>query len=166
MLEVRGREIRLSPFAESTARIRSGATVNLGGEDFHLHSDASNLRINCSNLQSQLKPNDVIYVDDGAVVGIVTEVHETGVKLEIKIGGNIKSGAAVRVTAGKHGNLPLVTKSDIEDLSAMSSVGVIDYLAVPFISTGADIKQVRECLGVYGAGINVLAKIDTIDGVH
>jgi len=86
--------------------------------------------------------------------------------MEIKIGGNIKSGGAVRVTAGKHGNLPLVTKADIEDLAMLSKTVVIDYLAVPFTSTGADLKQVRECLGEFGKNISLLAKIDTIDGVH
>jgi len=76
MMEIRGREIRLSPFVDgATTRIRSGASVSLSGEDSHLPSDELNLRINCLNLQSQLKPNDVVYIDDGAVVGIVIEVR-------------------------------------------------------------------------------------------
>ena len=49
MLELRGREVRISDLADpkGEVRVRSGATVNMLGGEFHLPSDAQNLRINC-----------------------------------------------------------------------------------------------------------------------
>ena len=113
-----------------------------------------------------MKPNDVIYFDDGKVVGIVIEVSAKEVKMEIKIGGSIKSNCNVRFTGGKHSNLELVTKEDVEDITAISRLIMIDYLAIPFCNSGADPMTVRELLGPEGQHIKVLSKIDTLEGVQ
>ena len=72
---------------QQTLRIRSGTSVNMTGGEMHIPSDPNNIRINNEQIQRYLKPNDVIYFDDGKVVGIVVEVMQAGVKMEIKIGG-------------------------------------------------------------------------------
>lgn len=73
MLEVRGREMRISCFDDpkGEVRVRSGSNVKMTGGEFHLPSNATHLRINCDFIQNHLKPNDVIYFDDGKAVGIV-----------------------------------------------------------------------------------------------
>lgn len=98
-------------------------------------------------------------------MGIVIEVSAKEVKMEIKVPGTIKSGCSVRFTGGKHSNLDLVTKDDIEDITAISQLMMIDYLAVPFCNSGADPMTVRELLGPEGTNIKVLSKIDTLEGV-
>ena len=113
-----------------------------------------------------MKPNDVIYFDDGKVVGIVSEIFETGIKMDIKIGGTIRSKCNVRFTGGKHTQLEIITAADTEDLIAISQCTVIDFLAVPFVSSSADIKTIRDRLGQHGTSIHLLAKIDTIAGIH
>lgn len=85
--------------------------------------------------------------------------------MEIKIGGQLKGNCAVRFTGGKHNNLQLITKQDIEDISAISQQTIIDYLAVPFCSSGADPLTIRELLGESGKSVKVISKIDTLEGV-
>lgn len=101
MVDVRGREIRMSKFKEGTLRVRSGNNFSLFGGEFHNWSDAKNLRVNSDNIQRSLKQNDVVYIDDGMAVGIVTEVSLSGIKLEIKSGGIIKSNCSVKFVGGK-----------------------------------------------------------------
>lgn len=76
MIELRGREIRLSHINDKSGvlRIRSGSTVNMFGGSFHLASDPLNFRISSEIIHRHLKPNDVVYLDDGKVVGIVAEI--------------------------------------------------------------------------------------------
>jgi len=150
MLETRGREIRISNFETATQRMRSGSTVSLIIDEFNKESNDTQLRISSNVIQRFLKPNDVIYFDDGKVVGIVIEVTAKEVKMEIKIGGNLKSNCNVRFTGGKHSNLELVTKDDVEDISSISQLIMIDYLAIPFCNSGADPMTVRELLGPEG----------------
>jgi pyruvate kinase len=166
MVETRGREVRISAFESPTQRIRSGSTVSLLIDEFNSASNESQLRINSSVIQRFLKPNDVIYFDDGKVVGIVIEVSAKEVKMEIKIGGTIKSSCNVRFTGGKHSNLELVTKEDVEDIATISQLTMIDFLAIPFCNSGADPMTVRELLGPEGKNIKVISKIDTLEGVQ
>ena len=90
------------------------------GGEFHKPSDATKLRINNDMIQRFLKPNDVVYIDDGKVIGIVSEIDEIGVKMEIKIGGYVKANATVRFTGGKHAQLPLLADEDFRDLAFIS----------------------------------------------
>jgi pyruvate kinase len=173
MIQIRGREVRISPFAknEATIRIRTSNTVKLIGGAYGLPSDVEgnnvNLRVSCDSMQRNMKPNDVVYIDDGKVVGIVQEVTENGVKLEVKETGIIKSHCAIRYTGGKHSTLPAVSLADIEDLKAISELIMIDFVVLPFVSSSADVKKLQEDLiSLEGSKPSILSRIDTIDGIH
>ena len=105
-------------------------------------------------------------MDDGKVVGIVIEVSTAEVKMEIKIGGTLKSKCNVRFTGGKHSNLDLVTKDDISNIRTISQLIMIDFIAIPFCNSGADPMTVRELLGPEGKQIKIISKIDTLEGVQ
>lgn len=81
MVEIRGREIRMSHIVEKTGalRIRKGTAVTMVGGQVELASDATCFRINNDDIQRYLKPNDVAYVDDGKVVAVVTGIGEQGI---------------------------------------------------------------------------------------
>ena len=78
----------------------------------------------------------------------------------------MKGNTAVRFTGGKHSNLQLVAKADMDDISAISKETIIDYLAIPYVSSGADPLTVKELLGSNGSIIDVISKIDTLEGVQ
>lgn len=122
LVEIRGREVRMSHIAEKTGtvRVRKGTAVTMCGGQYEQASDASTFRIKNDDIEKYLKPNDVAYVDDGKVVAVVTAINESGVQLEVKIGGAIKSHSSIRFTQGKHAQLPVITQEDISDLSAIS----------------------------------------------
>jgi len=43
---------------------------------------------------------------------------------------------------------------------------MVDFIAVPFVASKADVLNLRESLGPTGCNIGILAKIDTIDAIH
>jgi pyruvate kinase len=92
MVELRGREIRISKIldASNQMKIRAGSIVNLIAGQYDQPSDANNFRINTSEMQKVLKPNDVIYFDDGKVIGIIIDIQPSSARMEIKIGGVMK----------------------------------------------------------------------------
>ncbi len=103
MVECRGREVRLSNFKESnTCRLKSGSHVTMISGEYPMLSDSENLRISNEIVSRYLKTNDVVYFDDGKVVGIVRGITDTGVDLEIKQGGTLKGNASCRFVGGKH----------------------------------------------------------------
>lgn len=168
MLELRGREVRVSHAANAnnTLRCKSGSTVLMCGGEFDKPSDVETFRINNETVLRYLKNNDVIYFDDGKVVGIVKSIAETGVELEIKIGGTMRGNCSVRFVQGKHAQLPLTKKEDIEDLQKISAQFHIDFIAVPYVSGPSDITQLRRALGPYSKNISFVAKIDMDEGLR
>ena len=129
-------------------------------------SDNKTFYCNCDTIQRYLKPNDVVYIDDGKVVGIVLEISAEGCIMEIKVGGTLRSQCQLRFSGGKHNNLPLIPKEDILDLQEISKNVMIDFLAIPLSATRLDIKKIRDTLGEFGKSIRLLAKIDSIHGVE
>jgi len=168
MLEARGREIRLSQVNDPSGelKIRSGTVVNLNCLNYLGVSDAKTFYCNCDIVQRYLKPNDVVYIDDGKVVGIVLEISNEGCMMEIKVGGNVRTNCQIRFIGGKHDKLNLINPKDMTDMAAISKEMQIDYLVLPIATCGEDIKQLREKLGEGGKSIKLLAKIDSISGVE
>jgi pyruvate kinase len=76
MIEVRGREIRMSHVDEKigTLKIRTGSVVTVTCGEFWKVSEPNNIKINNETIQRYLKNNDVVYIDDGKVVGIVIDI--------------------------------------------------------------------------------------------
>jgi pyruvate kinase len=86
MVEIRGREVRISHNEEkgNILKVRTGSTVKMFGGEFEKPSDTINFRVNSDYFQRYMRPNDMIYVDDGKVIGVVIEINQRSVTLEIK----------------------------------------------------------------------------------
>ena len=56
-------------------------------------SDEKTIHINNDAVLRYLKLNDVVYIDDGKVVGIVKSIGDNGVEMEVKIAGKLKSNS-------------------------------------------------------------------------
>ena len=54
------------------------------GGEYEKASDAITFRVDSESFQRYMRPNDIIYIDDGKVIGIVIEINQKGVTLEIK----------------------------------------------------------------------------------
>jgi pyruvate kinase len=65
-------------------------------------SDEKVIHINNEAVLRYLKLNDVVYIDDGKVVGIVKNIGDNGVDMEVKIAGKLRSNSSVRFVNGKH----------------------------------------------------------------
>ena len=80
--------------------------------------------------------------------------------MEVKIGGAVRSNSSIRFTQGKHGNLKIMKDEDASDLKAISKMCFIDFIAVPLVSLGEEIADLRKKLGENGKSIHILSKID------
>ena len=168
MCEVRGREIRLTDINQKGGEllVQSSTNIILNCTNAPSFSNSETLYCNSDVIQRYLKPNDVVNIDDGRVVAIVKETKLDNIVLDVKIGGIIRSKSQVRFIGGQHVNLPLFAKNDLTDLQRISRLINIDYLVLPFASSGVDIKKAKEQLGDFGKDIKILAKIDTLNGIE
>ena len=80
MLEVRGREVRTSMVDERVLKsgapgihLKTNSTVYLNCEKPTLTSDAATIHCSYAELPRLVKPNDIIYLDDGKIILLVNE---------------------------------------------------------------------------------------------
>lgn len=114
--------------------------------------------------------NDSIFIDDGKIHGIVTDV--TKAYIEIKIISRaakqqrIKEGKGLNLPDSLLSlNLPALTEKDLADLPFLSQYA--DMIGISFVHSPLDLKKLREEIDILNrAEIGVIAKIETKDAIH
>lgn len=117
MLEIRGREIRTSATVDPQGiNLKSNASVYLDCSKPLEKSDAKTLHCNYKELPRLVKPNDLLYLDDGKIILLVSECEMEGIKCEVKGGGILTGNRSIKLPSGRHEHLPVLTLEDQEEL--------------------------------------------------
>ena len=174
MVEVRGREIRTSQVDSRLLKgkgsdpngvfIKVGTKVYLACDTPSIESDQEKFNVSYRDLPRLVKPNDIIYVDDGKIVLLVTECDRDGVSCEVKGEGVLGHRKNLKLPAGKHEHQPIMTPEEVEEISGLLKRHKIDYISIPYAVRKRDITTVRELIGHNDT--QLLAKIDTVESIH
>jgi pyruvate kinase len=122
--------------------------------------DANKICVSYPKLPAEVTPGQTIFLDDGKVKLTVKEVNGDEVLCKIVAGGSIRSRRGVNLPGAKL-SLSALTKKDLADLDAIVAEGV-DFVALSFVQTAADILKLRQELEKRGASsTKIVAKIET-----
>ncbi len=113
-----------------------------------------------------LEPEDEILLDDGKIlVRVVEELEQKVFVVEVIRGGLLQSHKSIKIV-GKNISLPALTAHDIENIKVAKDYGVT-ALMQPFVSSGAQLREVRSVLTEYGADdVQIFAKIENRIGLE
>jgi len=107
---------------------------------------------------SELKPGDEVWMDDGMIQLRVEETTADAVRCRVVAGGRISDHKGISFP-----RVPLpvscLTEKDREDLRFGIRQG-IDFVAVSFVRSAADIGEVRKFLRDEGADLPIVAKLE------
>ncbi|MFQ5948436.1 MAG: pyruvate kinase, partial [Acidimicrobiia bacterium] len=149
--DIQGPRIRVGTFPGGSIELEAGAEVEL--LDGQQEGDAG--RIYVQHLRHvHLGPGDQVLLSDGLVSLEVVGRRSDRVTTRVIEGGTLYDhrGAAF---PGAHLDLPVVADKDRRDLEFGRELG-IDIVAASFVTSGGDIRAVRELVG----SIPVIAKIE------
>ena len=155
--DLQGPKVRLGTFA-------GGQAVLMVGDDFTLTprpvtGTAAMSTLSHPDFLPALRPGDQVWMDDGMIQLVVEEVEPDGdVRCRVTVGGFVsdhKGVALPRIPAP----VASMTPKDQEDLRFGLAAGV-DYVAVSFVRSAADIQEVRRFLSDQGANLPVIAKLE------
>jgi pyruvate kinase len=116
------------------------------------------------NLPQDVKPGDQILLDDGLLELKVLEVVGDEVRCEVIIGGLLKNNKGINLP-GVVVSAPALTDKDNDDLSFCIREGV-DYLALSFVRSAADVADLKQRLFSERSPIRVIAKIEKPEAVE
>ncbi len=157
--DLQGPKIRLGTFGPG-----GGARIDLeAGKPFTLSATPVVGTVERSSVSHpeylrELKSGDEIWMDDGMIQLKVEEATTGAVKCRVVAGGRISDHKGISFP---HVPLPVscLTPKDREDLRFGIQQG-IDFVAVSFVRSAADIAEVRKFLHEQGAELPIVAKLE------
>lgn len=114
-------------------------------------------------LPDDVKPQDRILIDDGAIELRVLSVTPTDVGSEVVTGGVLKEKKGINLP-GVQVSAPSMTEKDYADARFGVELGV-DYIALSFVRTAADVIRLKSLLKELNSDIRVIAKIEKPEAV-
>jgi pyruvate kinase len=104
-----------------------------------------------------------VLIDDGMVRLHVEEVEAGRARCGIVVGGAVTSHKGVNLP-GVPIPIPSLTRKDIDDLEFALELGC-DYIALSFVRSAADVRDLRALIDHDGATAHVIAKIEKAEAV-
>jgi pyruvate kinase len=162
LADLQGPKIRLGRFASGPVEWRTGDTVVITGENVEGTSD----RVSCTyrRLPAEVKAGDRLLVDDGKVALEVKSVSGTDIVALVIEGGPVSNNKGVSLP-NVAVSVPALSEKDIEDLRFALALGV-DIVALSFVRSPEDIKQVHQVMDEVGIRRPVLAKLEKPEAVR
>ncbi|SFU93892.1 pyruvate kinase, partial [Halomonas korlensis] len=161
--DLQGPKIRIARFANGAVTLAEGQAFVL---DMALDGDAGTAeRVGCDykTLADDVTAGDRLLLDDGRLVLDVTRVAGQQIHTRVVVGGKLSNNKGINKQGGGL-SAPALTDKDKADLKTAVAIGV-DYLAVSFPRSAADMAEARELLGAAGAEIGLVAKLERAEAV-
>ncbi len=111
-----------------------------------------------------LRPGHHVLIDDGLIRLKVNEVEHGRVRCAVLVGGPVSAHKGVNLP-GVPLPIPSLTRKDIDDLDFALDLDV-DYVALSFVRSAADVRDLRKLIDEAGATALVIAKIEKREGVE
>ncbi|MDD3269765.1 MAG: pyruvate kinase [Syntrophomonadaceae bacterium] len=161
MLDTKGPEIR-------TGKLQAGKINLQGGQKFILTTrevpgNNEIVQITYTSLPSEVEPGHHILLADGLINLLVEASNDTDIECRVINGGELGEKKGVNVP-GVRINLPFLSDKDHEDI-AFGIEQEVDFIAASFVRSAEDVLEIRRMLEHRGADIDIIAKIESQQGV-
>ena len=157
--DLQGPKIRvgdLSTPMQLTTGDRVTVVVGMKGDD-------GELPIAPAAIGEVLRPGHEVLIDDGHVRLQVEEVGAGRALCGIVVGGAVSSHKGVNLP-GVPIPIPSLTRKDLEDLEFALGLGC-DFIALSFVRSAADVRDLKALLEQEGSTAHVIAKIEKAEAV-
>jgi pyruvate kinase len=154
--DLQGPKLRLGVFAGGSAVLRRGDRFTLTMEPCQGTSERAS--ISYPDFARDVKPGDRVLIDDGRIALDVEEIEGEEVVCRVVTGGLVRDHKGLNLPRAAL-RLGVLTDKDREDLDFGLRHGV-DYVAVSFVRSAADVLEVREVINEYRSDAQVIAKLE------
>ena len=161
--DLQGPRIRTGMLAGGTPiQLQPGAPLTLTTKQ--VDGTVDMVSVSYDGLPADALPGSRILIADGAIELRVVRTTSTELQTEVIRGGELGERKGINVPEA-HLNVQGFTKKDRDDLRLGVELGV-DYVALSFVRSAADVKRVRSTLRDAGARIPLVAKIENQEAVE
>jgi len=165
MADLQGPKIRVGKFENGKIYLERGAkflldaTCELGNEH--------QVGLDYKELPRDLKPADVLLLNDGLIVLVVDTVVGEVIHTTVKIGGQLSNNKGINRQGGGL-TAPALTSKDMEDIKTAMSFQA-DYVAISFPKNATDMVMARQLANIAGEPYKhkplMIAKIERAEAI-
>ncbi|SFI08597.1 pyruvate kinase [Collimonas sp. OK307] len=165
MADLQGPKIRVGKFEQGKIELKNG-------EKFILDADCAmgsqeRVGLDYKALPRDLKPADVLLLNDGLIVLIVERILGNEIHTIVKIGGELSNNKGINRQGGGL-TAPALTSKDMDDIKTAMSFQA-DYVAVSFPKNATDMEMARQLCNVAGEAYDhkpmMIAKIERAEAI-
>ncbi len=160
LADLGGPKIRLANIPDDIP-VKTGQIITLTADSNYKGTDK--IPAGYPELAKDLKTGNRILIDDGLVELIVDSINPPDIECRVLNDGVLKSRKGINLP-GVEISLPSLTKKDREDIDFLVTQP-IDYIALSFVRSRDDIRELRKLLESKGRHIPIIAKIEKPEAV-
>ncbi len=125
--------------------------------------NAQRVGLDYPDLPRDVKPGDVLLLDDGRLKLSVERVIGHEIHTRVKVGGELSNNKGINRQGGGL-TAPALTAKDMDDIKTAAQIGV-DFVAISFPKGSADMYMARQLLRAAGSSAVLIAKIERTEAV-
>jgi pyruvate kinase len=153
--DLQGPKIRVNEVREGTI-LKPHETLIITTEE--LVGDKEMVSTSYKGLPKDVKPGDMVLIDDGKIELKVREAREKDVVCEVVYGGVLKSRKGINLPFSRV-SAPSLTEKDFKDLE-FGLKNKVDWVALSFVRKAKDIDILREIITERKSTTRIVAKIE------
>ena len=170
LADLQGPRIRVGALSGEGIHLEAGQSVQVLGSSQKEgtnrldSSEPQQIPIAYPTLIQDIRPGARVLMDDGLIELIVEKAEDSGLVCMVKTGGWLKSHKGVNFP-GSRLSTPSFTEKDQQDLQ-FALKHEVDFVALSFVRSPDDVKQLRERIKSLGKDLPVIAKIERPEAVE
>ena len=161
LIDTKGPEIRTINL-ESDLEVKEGETINISGNNFS--SELPQLYVSYPDFAKNVPIGSKILIDDGDIELEVSENKGDHLSCLVLNNGTIKNKKSINVP-GVTINLPSLSEKD-KDFILFAVENDLDFIAHSFVRNKEDVLSVKDILNQHSSTIEIISKIEDLDGVN
>ena len=160
--DLAGPKIRIGNIAEPGIILEPGKDFVLTSRQIMGNQDE--VSVSYLNLPQEVKPGDRLLLADGLMELVVRATDGQDITCQVVTGGLLTSHKGINLPTGTM-SLPSLTEKDRKDL-LFGLENDVDYVALSFVKTAADIVLVKDMIHARGKDTPVIAKIEKHEAIE
>ena len=164
LLDTKGPEVRTHLFKNGKVTIKEDSEVTIHMEE--ILGDEFNISVSYSKLYEDVKPGELIIVDDGYLSLLVMDVDfdKKTIRTVAQNDHTIKDRRGINIP-GVELQLEFISEKDKEDI-IWGCKQHVDFIAASFVRRASDVEEIRAILKEYDSeDIQIISKIENKAGV-
>jgi len=164
LADLQGPKIRTHKFKDGVVQLIRGETFILDAALGKDEGTQERVGLAYKDLPKDVKPGDVLLLDDGRVELEVKEVVGDEVRCTVVYTCELSNNKGINLKGGGL-SAPALTDKDKEDLKAAVAMNV-DFVALSFARTAADVEQCRELVVAEGSDASIVTKVERAEAIE